>query len=166
MDISINHDPSAVEMHTANHPASRHACENVWKVDPKKITRGRPVGLAWFSPDCRHFSRAKGGAPVSPRVRGLAWIVVKWAKLVKPEIIILENVREFEDWGPLKQVEGANGDKLAAEERQLRIDWYKAAAESRMDDKAYRTAYLDHLSELRQAVQVLAGVKEETEATS
>jgi len=112
VDISINHDPSAVEMHAINHPASRHACENVWKVDPKKITRGRPVGLAWFSPDCRHFSRAKGGKPVSPRVRGLAWIVVKWAKLVKPEIIILENVREFEDWGPLVHVKGADGAKL------------------------------------------------------
>jgi DNA (cytosine-5)-methyltransferase 1 len=112
VDISVNHDPSAVEMHGINHPASRHACENVWKVDPKKITRGRPVGLAWFSPDCRHFSRAKGGKPVSPRVRGLAWIVVKWAKLVSPEIIVLENVREFEDWGPLIHVKGTLGEKL------------------------------------------------------
>jgi DNA (cytosine-5)-methyltransferase 1 len=73
----------------------------VWKVDPVKACGGRPVGLAWFSPDCKHFSKAKGGKPVSKKIRGLAWIVVKWAKLVKPRVICLENVEEFQDWGPL-----------------------------------------------------------------
>lgn len=100
-DIAINHDPQAVAMHQANHPGTKHYVEDVWKVDPKKACGGRPVGLAWFSPDCKHFSKAKGGKPVSKKIRGLAWIVVKWAKLVKPRVICLENVEEFQDWGPL-----------------------------------------------------------------
>ncbi len=100
-DIAINHDAQAVAMHAANHPTTRHYVEDVWKVDPKKACGGKPVGLAWFSPDCKHFSKAKGGKPVSKKIRGLAWIVVKWAKAVKPRVICLENVEEFQDWGPL-----------------------------------------------------------------
>jgi DNA (cytosine-5)-methyltransferase 1 len=100
-DIAINHDPQAVAMHQANHPATKHYVEDVWKVDPKKACGGKPVGLAWFSPDCKHFSKAKGGRPVSMKIRGLAWIVVKWAKAVKPRVIMLENVEEFQTWGPL-----------------------------------------------------------------
>jgi DNA (cytosine-5)-methyltransferase 1 len=101
VDLAINHDRAAVEMHSINHPHTRHLCEDVWQVDPVEATAGRRVGLAWFSPDCKHFSRAKGGKPVEKRIRGLAWIVVKWAKLGRPRVIILENVREFEEWGPL-----------------------------------------------------------------
>jgi DNA (cytosine-5)-methyltransferase 1 len=101
VDVAINHDAEAVALHQANHPATIHYCESVWKVDPLEVTRGRKVGLAWFSPDCKHFSRAKGGKPVEKRIRGLAWIVVKWAAKVKPRVIMLENVREFETWGPL-----------------------------------------------------------------
>lgn len=101
VDIAVNHDRLAIEMHEANHPETLHLCESVWKVDPLAATGGRPVGLAWFSPDCKHFSRAKGGKPVEKRIRGLAWVVVKWAKVVRPRVIILENVREFETWGPL-----------------------------------------------------------------
>jgi len=100
-DVAINHDPEAIAMHKANHPATRHYCEDVWKVDPIKACGGRPVGLAWFSPDCKHFSKAKGGKPVDKKIRGLAWIVVRWAKAVRPRVICLENVEEFEDWGPL-----------------------------------------------------------------
>lgn len=100
-DIAINHDPEAVAMHQANHPDCEHYCESVWEVDPVKACGGRPVGLAWFSPDCKHFSKAKGGKPVNKNIRGLAWIVVKWAKLVRPRVIILENVEEFQQWGPL-----------------------------------------------------------------
>lgn len=100
-DIAINHSAEAIEMHRANHPATRHFREDVFKVNPLAATAGRPVGLLWASPDCKHFSRAKGGKPVSKKVRGLAWVVVTWAKLVCPRVIILENVREFEDWGPL-----------------------------------------------------------------
>ena len=101
VDIAINHDPEAVAMHAINHPGTRHYCESVYKVDPEEITGNQPVGLAWFSPDCKHFSKAKGSAPVSPRVRGLAWVVIRWARRVKPRVIMLENVEEFQDWGPL-----------------------------------------------------------------
>jgi DNA (cytosine-5)-methyltransferase 1 len=101
IDIAINHDPEAIAMHMANHPRTKHYCEDVWEVDPLQATQGRPVGLAWFSPDCKHFSRAKGGKPVSKRVRGLAWVVIRWAKAVRPRIICLENVSEFSTWGPL-----------------------------------------------------------------
>jgi len=101
VDIAINHDQEAVAMHRANHPGTRHYCEDVWAVDPVEACGGRRVGLAWFSPDCKHFSKAKGGQPVNRKVRGLAWVVVKWAQKVKPRVIMLENVEEFQDWGPL-----------------------------------------------------------------
>ncbi len=101
VDIAINHDAGAIEMHTVNHPHTHHYCESVWDVDPRKVCNGRPVGLAWFSPDCKHFSKAKGGRPVEKSIRGLAWVVVRWAKTVKPRVIILENVEEFKSWGPL-----------------------------------------------------------------
>jgi DNA (cytosine-5)-methyltransferase 1 len=102
VDIAINHDCEALAMHEANHPQTKHYCEDVWAVDPVKVTGGKPVGLAWFSPDCKHFSKAKGGKPVEKKIRGLAWVVVKWAKLVSPRVIMLENVEEFQDWGPLR----------------------------------------------------------------
>ena len=101
VDIAINHDPTAIAMHRANHPTSKHYCENVWDVDPVEACGGRPVGLAWFSPDCKHFSKAKGGKPVEKAIRGLAWVAIRWAKLVTPRVIILENVEEFTTWGPL-----------------------------------------------------------------
>ena len=100
-DIAINHSPEAIAMHQLNHPDTRHFCENVWKVDPVAATNGHPVGLAWFSPDCTHFSKAKGGKPRSQKIRGLAWVVYHWAKAVRPRVICLENVEEFADWGPL-----------------------------------------------------------------
>jgi site-specific DNA-cytosine methylase len=101
VDVAVNHDEEAVLMHLANHPNTQHYCEDVWNVDPKAACGGQPVGLAWFSPDCKHFSKAKGTKPVSKNVRGLAWLAVKWAKAVKPRIIMLENVEEFVTWGPL-----------------------------------------------------------------
>ena len=101
VDIAINHDPAAIAMHRANHPSSKHYCENVWDVDPVEACGRRPVGLAWFSPDCKHFSKAKGGKPVEKAIRGLAWVAIRWAKLVRPRVIILENVEEFTTWGPL-----------------------------------------------------------------
>lgn len=100
VDIAINHDPEAIKMHKANHPNTTHYCESVWDVDPVKACKGHPVGLAWFSPDCKHFSKAKGGKPVEKKIRGLAWIVLKWAALVRPRVIMLENVEEFQTWGP------------------------------------------------------------------
>lgn len=100
VDIAINHDPEAIKMHKVNHPNTKHYCENVWEVDPVKSCKGHPVGLAWFSPDCKHFSKAKGGKPVEKNIRGLAWVVLKWAALVRPRVIMLENVEEFQTWGP------------------------------------------------------------------
>lgn len=101
VDIAINHDPNAVAMHTTNHPDTLHYCESVYEVRPKIATAGRPVGLAWFSPDCRHFSKAKGSKPVEKAIRGLAWIVIRWALDVSPRVMMLENVEEFKTWGPL-----------------------------------------------------------------
>ena len=102
-EIAINHDAAAIAVHRANHPHTRHYLTDVWEVDPVSACQGRPVGLAWFSPDCTHFSKAKGAAPVSPRVRSLAWTVVRWARAVRPRVIMLENVEEFRDWGPVKR---------------------------------------------------------------
>lgn len=101
VDIAINHNPAAIEMHAANHPHTRHMTEDVFRADVRKAVGKRPVGLAWFSPDCKHFSRAKGGKPVSKAIRGLAWVAIKCAAELSPRVIILENVREFEQWGPL-----------------------------------------------------------------
>lgn len=101
VDIAINHDPAAIEMHKMNHPETEHYCESVWDVEPKKAVRGRKVGLCWLSPDCTHHSKAKGGKPVKKEIRGLAWVAVRWAIEVKPRVIMLENVEEFKDWGPL-----------------------------------------------------------------
>jgi DNA (cytosine-5)-methyltransferase 1 len=101
VDVAVNHDPQAVALHSANHPQTRHFCEDVFKVNPEAVTMGRRVGLAWFSPDCKHFSKAKGGKPRSKKIRGLAWVVIKWAARVAPRVIVLENVEEFQKWGPL-----------------------------------------------------------------
>lgn len=101
VDIAINHDPAAIAMHRANHPETEHYCESVWDVDPREVTGGRPVGLAWFSPDCTHHSKARGGKPREKGIRGLAWVAVRWAATVKPRVIIIENVEEFVSWGPL-----------------------------------------------------------------
>lgn len=101
VDIAINHDPKAIAMHKINHSFTKHYTEDVFEIDPKKICGGFPVDLCWLSPDCTHFSRAKGGVPVSKKIRGLAWVGCKWAATVKPRVIILENVQEFKTWGPL-----------------------------------------------------------------
>lgn len=101
VDIAINHDPDAIAMHKANHPASKHYCEDVWQVDPVEACAGNPVALTWFSPDCKHFSRAKGGKPVDKNIRGLAWVAIKWAYTVRPKVLMLENVPEIQTWGPL-----------------------------------------------------------------
>lgn len=101
--IAINHDPDAILMHRTNHPYTEHIQASVWDVDPREVCRGRPVGLAWFSPDCKHFSKAKGAALVDRNIRGLAWIVLRWAGTVRPRVILLENVEEFRTWGPVRK---------------------------------------------------------------
>jgi DNA (cytosine-5)-methyltransferase 1 len=101
VDIAVNHAADAVALHQANHPQTRHFVSDVFEVDPVTVTDGRPVGLLWASPDCKHFSKAKGGKPVSKKIRGLAGVVIRWARLVRPRVICLENVEEFQTWGPL-----------------------------------------------------------------
>ena len=125
-DIAINHDAEALAMHAMNHPATRHLPHNVWKVDPTAVTGGAPVGLLWASPDCKHHSKAKGGKPVKRAIRDLAWVVVRWARQVRPRIIMLENVEEFREWGPLdvdgrpcKERKGKTFDLFVAELRRL-----------------------------------------------
>lgn len=101
--IAINHDPAAILLHKTNHPYTEHLQASVWDVDPAEVCRGRPVGLAWFSPDCKHFSKAKGAALRDRNIRGLAWIVLRWAGTVRPRVIMLENVEEFQTWGPVRK---------------------------------------------------------------
>lgn len=120
--IAINHDPDAILMHKTNHPYTEHLQASVWDVDPREVCRGRPVGLAWFSPDCKHFSKAKGAALVDRNIRGLAWIVLRWAGTVRPRVIILENVEEFVTWGPVrkgKPVKKKSGQTFRKWKRQL-----------------------------------------------
>ena len=137
IDIAINHDPDAIAMHSVNHPHTQHYCESVWDVNPAEICGGQPVGLMWLSPDCKHFSRAKGGKPVSKNVRGLAWIALRWAATVRPRVIILENVPEFVTWGRLGR-DGKPDKRYAGETfrsfvHQLRqkgyeVDWRELKA--------------------------------------
>ncbi len=122
VDIAINHNESAIMMHRRNHPYTRHYQDDVWILDPRKLTGGRPVHIAWFSPDCKHFSRASGGALKDRNIRGLAWVAVKWAGLVQPDIIIVENVPEFLTWGPVrkgKPVKSKAGQTFAQWKKQL-----------------------------------------------
>lgn len=103
VDIAINHDEKALAMHRANHPETKHYCESVWDVDPIQVTGNQPVGLVWLSPDCKHFSKAKGGKPVEKKIRGLAWVALRWAAKARPRVIMLENVEEFKTWGRLAE---------------------------------------------------------------
>lgn len=129
-DLAINHDPEALEMHRVNHPRTQHFIEDIRNVDPLAVCAGRPVGLAWFSPDCKHHSNAKGGPPIRSReIRALAWTVVDWAKAVRPRVIILENVREFLKWGPLDDNNRIIKDRIG-EEFEF---WWK-----RMEHLGYR----------------------------
>lgn len=101
VDIAINHSPVALAVHEANHPGTRHLTADIWEVKPREATGGRHVDLLWASPDCTHFSIAKGGKPRKQNIRSLAWAVVRWANDVRPDVIALENVAEFKGWGPL-----------------------------------------------------------------
>jgi DNA (cytosine-5)-methyltransferase 1 len=133
VDIAINHDPEALAMHAINHPRTKHLCESVWDVDPIVVTGNQPVGLVWLSPDCKHFSKAKGGKPVEKKIRGLAWVTLRWAAKCRPRVIMLENVEEFKTWGPLIQdADGAwkpdpakRGKTFHSFVRQLEAHGYK-----------------------------------------
>ena len=136
VDIAINHDPDAILMHKTNHPHTEHIQASVWDVDPVEVCAGRPVGLLWASPDCKHFSKAKGGKPVDKNIRGLAWIVLRWAGTVRPRVIILENVEEFRSWGPVRRgrpVKSKAGQTFTKWLEQLRdlgydVEWRELVA--------------------------------------
>lgn len=131
-DIAINHNPIALALHGANHPTTCHLTHDVWKVDPIKATGGRPVDILWASPDCKHHSKAKGGKPKEKGIRDLAWVVVRWAKSVRPNIIFLENVEEFRDWGPLLP----DGSPCALRKGQTFADWV-----GKLERLGYRVEY-------------------------
>lgn len=129
VDVAINHDPAAIAMHEANHPDTKHYCENVWEVDPREVAGGHPVGLVWLSPDCTHHSKARGGKPREKNIRGLAWVAVRWAATVQPRVMMLENVEEFQDWGPLdkngKPIKAQKGRTFRSFVNALRRQGYK-----------------------------------------
>lgn len=120
-DVAVNHDPVAIAMHTVNHPETLHLCNDVWQVDPNSVRPGEPVGLLWASPDCKHFSKAKGGKPKDRNIRDLAWVIVDWAEKRKPDVIIVENVEEFRTWGPLYD----DGTPIPEFVGQIFDDWVK-----------------------------------------
>lgn len=122
VDIAVNHDQAAITMHKANHPATKHYREDVFHVDPVEATKGKKVAYAWFSPDCKHFSKAKGSALKDKKIRGLAWVVCRWAGLVKPDVIVVENVEEFMTWGPLrngKPIKERSGETFRKWKKQI-----------------------------------------------
>lgn len=122
VDVAINHDRLAIEVHERNHPNTRHCCEDIWTTSPRNVTGGRPVGLLWASPDCTHFSKAKGGKPVKNEIRGLAWVLIRWAREAKPRVIILENVEEFQTWGPVDE----NGHVIKHRKGEEFEQWVRA----------------------------------------
>lgn len=133
VDIAINHDPEALAMHAANHPHTLHLCESVWDVNPIQVTDNQPVALVWLSPDCKHFSKAKGGTPVSKHIRGLAWVGMRWVAMCKPRVLMLENVEEFQTWGPIlvgpdglaRPDPARRGKTFQSFVRQLRLHGYQ-----------------------------------------
>jgi DNA (cytosine-5)-methyltransferase 1 len=129
VDIAINHDEQAIRMHEVNHPGTFHIRNNIWQIDPRDVTRRKPVELAWFSPDCKHFSKAKGGKPREKSIRDLAWVVVMWAEKVRPALILLENVEEFRTWGPIddegQPIKERAGETFEKWCKQLRKAGYK-----------------------------------------
>lgn len=131
IDIAINHDESAIMMHKRNHPFTSHYREDIWMIDPVEVTGGHHVRLAWFSPDCKHFSRAKGSALVDRHIRGLAWVVLRWAAKVKPDVIMLENVPEFVTWGPVRK-----GKPVKKKAGQTFKKWY-----SQLEALGYKIEY-------------------------
>lgn len=136
VDIAINHDPDAILMHKTNHPDTTHYQTNIWDVNPEEVCGGTPVGLLWASPDCKHFSKAKGGKPVDRNIRGLAWIVLRWAGTVRPRVIILENVEEFQTWGPVRRgrpIKAKSGETFRKFVKQLEtlgyiVEWRELVA--------------------------------------
>lgn len=158
VDIAINHDLNAVAMHTTNHPDTLHYCESVFDVDPATATAGKPVGLAWFSPDCRHFSKAKGSKPVEKEIRGLAWIVIRWALSVRPRVMMLENVEEFKTWGPLLVEEMRPDPARAGETFEAFCGMLSCGIPASHPALAECCEFLDILPDSQQAQQLINGL--------
>lgn len=158
VDIAINHDPNAVAMHTTNHPDTLHYCESVYEVRPKVATAGRRVGLAWFSPDCRHFSKAKGAKPVEKAIRGLAWIVIRWALDVGPRVMMLENVEEFKTWGPLLAVEMRPDPERVGETFRAFVDMLTTGIPVNHPALAECCEFLELSQDSEQAKRLIAGL--------
>lgn len=138
-DIAINHDPVAIAMHKANHPDTEHYCNDIWAVDPADVRPGEPVDLLWASPDCKHFSKAKGGKPKERNIRDLAWVIVDWVEKRKPDVVSVENVEEFRTWGPLyedgtpiKELAGQTFDDWVKRIKRAgyKVDWRESRASS------------------------------------
>jgi DNA (cytosine-5)-methyltransferase 1 len=121
-DIAVNHSAAALAVHEANHPTTTHYREDVFDVNPRRVCGDRPVGLLWMSPDCTHFSKAKGGKPRSKGTRSLAWVAIRWASEVRPRVIVLENVEEFVTWGPLCEA----GQPIVAKKGETFAEWRRA----------------------------------------
>ncbi|MCE1610334.1 DNA cytosine methyltransferase [Enterobacter ludwigii] len=158
VDIAINHDLNAVAMHTTNHPNTLHYCESVFDVKPRVATAGRKVGLAWFSPDCRHFSKAKGAKPVEKEIRGLAWIVLRWALDVRPRVGMLENVSEFQTWGPLLAAEMRPDPERVGETFQAFVGMLTTGIEADHPALAECCEFLKISTDSEQARQLINGL--------
>ena len=158
VDIAINHDPNAIAMHTTNHPDTLHYCESVYAVRPHIATAGRRVGLAWFSPDCRHFSKAKGAKPVEKAIRGLAWIVIRWALDVGPRVMMLENVEEFKTWGPLLAAELRPDPSRIGETFQAFVGMLTTGVPANHPALLECCEFLELSPESEQAQQLVAGL--------
>ena len=158
VDIAINHDENAVAMHTTNHPDTLHYCESVFDVNPMMATAGAPVGLAWFSPDCRHFSKAKGAKPVEKAIRGLAWIVIRWALAVRPRVMMLENVEEFKTWGPLLAAEMRPDPERTGETFSAFVSMLSTGIPSNHSALAECCEFLDISPDSADAARLVAGL--------
>ena len=158
VDIAINHDENAIAMHKTNHPDTLHYCESVFDVDPVAATSGKPVGLAWFSPDCRHFSKAKGAKPVKKEIRGLAWIVLRWALAKRPRVMMLENVEEFKTWGPLLAEELRPDPARAGETFAAFVGMLSTGVEANHPALAEVCEFLSIEPGSQQAQQLVAGL--------
>ena len=150
-DLCVNHWDLALKTHECNHPGSRHVRANVWDVEPRKAVRGNPVGLLVLSPDCTDFSRAKGGKPVRKSIRGLANVGIKWVRDLRPDVVFLENVSEFQEWGPLdaenKRIESRKGEYFrrwvaSLERLGYVVDWRVLKCSQNGDPTSRRRLFL------------------------
>ena len=153
-DVAVNHNPIALAVHRANHPQTAHYVADVFEVDPVHATGDQPVGILWASPDCRHHSKAKGGAPRDRKVRGLAWVVVRWAYATRPRLLFLENVEEFCDWGPIDE----EGQPIKAEKGRTFRSFIAALSTGLAADHPDMPEILDSIGDFVPVVDLVRGL--------